>query len=87
VFGGAGLYAGELYPTSLRATGVGWFFGIGRIGSFLAPAAIGAMLGGPLAPWTLWTFALAFLIAAIATLAIGIETRGRPLDAIVTAAA
>ncbi len=81
VYGGASLYAGELYPTHLRASGVGWFFGIGRIGSFLAPAVIGAMLAGSLAPWTLWTFALAYLIAAFATLAIGVETRGRSIDA------
>ena len=36
VFGATGIYVSELHPTYLRATAVGWFFGVGRIGSFLA---------------------------------------------------
>ncbi len=44
VYGATGVYVSELYPTHLRATAVGWFFGIGRIGSFLAPAVVGLML-------------------------------------------
>jgi AAHS family 4-hydroxybenzoate transporter-like MFS transporter len=32
-----------LYPTDVRATGVGWAQGIGRVGSILGPA-IGGML-------------------------------------------
>jgi hypothetical protein len=43
--------AGELYPTELRAAAVGWFFGIGRIGSFLAPA-VGRPIQGLCAPCT-----------------------------------
>ena len=38
VYGATGIYVSELHPTHLRATAVGWFFGIGRIGSFLAPS-------------------------------------------------
>ena len=33
VYGATGIYVSELHPTHLRATAVGWFFGIGRIGS------------------------------------------------------
>ena len=44
VYGSNGVYVSELYPTHLRATAVGWFFGVGRIGSFLAPAVVGLML-------------------------------------------
>jgi AAHS family 4-hydroxybenzoate transporter-like MFS transporter len=36
--------AAELYPTSMRATGVGWALGVGRIGSVLGPAAGALML-------------------------------------------
>ena len=82
VFGPNCIYAAELYPTHLRATAVGWFFGIGRIGSFLAPAIVGLMLANGLAPYVLHTFALSFLIASIALLAIGIETNGRVLEQI-----
>ncbi len=65
----------------MRATAVGWFFGIGRIGSFLAPTVVGLMLAGGLGHYVLHTFALTFLIASFAILAIGIETKGMVLVA------
>jgi len=74
------IYAGELYPTEMRATAVGWVFGIGRIGSFLAPTIVGFMLAYGLGAYVLHTFALTFLIAALALIAIGIETKGRTLE-------
>ena len=79
-FGPSIVYAGELYPTHLRATGVGWFFGIGRIASFLAPSVVGLMLAGGLGQYVLHTFALSYLVAAAALLAVGIETRGLILE-------
>jgi putative MFS transporter len=81
-YGPTAIYAGELYPTHLRATAVGWFFGIGRIGSFLAPAVIGYMLYWGLGAYVLYTFALTYLIASFAVLAIRIETRGLVLEEI-----
>jgi MFS transporter, putative metabolite:H+ symporter len=82
VYGPTTIYAGELYPTEMRATAVGWVFGIGRIGSFLAPAIIGFMLSAGLGAYVLHTFALTFLIASLALLGIGIETKGKTLEAI-----
>ena len=82
VYGASSIYAGELYPTRMRATAVGWFFGIGRIGSFLSPMVIGFMLHYGAGAWVLHTFALAFLVAAIALWLVGIETKGRPLEEI-----
>lgn len=82
VFGPSAIYAGELYPTHLRATAVGWFFGIGRIGSFLAPTVVGLMLAFGLGNYVMQTFALAFLIAAIAIILVGIETKGLVLEKI-----
>lgn len=82
VYGPSCIYASELYPTHLRATAVGWFFGIGRIGSFLAPAVVGVMLQHGLGAYVLHTFALTFLIASVALLAIGIETNGVVLEKI-----
>lgn len=87
VFGAMGIYVGELYPTHLRATAVGWFFGIGRIGSFLAPAVVGAMLHYGAGHYVLHTFAFTYLVAAIAVYAIGIETRGLALEQIAEAGA
>ena len=82
VFGATGIYVSELHPTYLRATAVGWFFGIGRIGSFLAPLIVGLMLQYGLGAYVLHTFALTFLIAAIAIWLVGVETKGLVLEQI-----
>jgi putative MFS transporter len=82
VYGSTAIYVSELHPTHLRATAVGWFFGIGRIGSFLAPTVVGFMLAYGAGAYVLHTFALSFLIAAFALWAIGIETRGKVLEEI-----
>lgn len=34
-------YAGEFYPTAIRATGVGFASGVGRMGAIIAPVLIG----------------------------------------------
>jgi MFS transporter, putative metabolite:H+ symporter len=80
VFGAMNLYATELYPTRLRATGAGWYFGVGRIGSFVVPAVVGSMMVAGLGQYVLYTFATSFLISGIACMAIGIETSNRFLD-------
>jgi len=36
--------AGLIYPTSVRSTGVGWAFGIGRFGSIMGPIAGGILI-------------------------------------------
>ncbi len=82
VYGATSVYVAELHPTRLRATAVGWFFGIGRIGSFLAPTVVGLMLANGLGHYVLHTFALSFLIAAIALWLVGVETKGRALEEI-----
>ncbi len=82
VYGATGIYVSELHPTHLRATAVGWFFGIGRIGSFLAPTVVGFMLAYGAGAYVLHTFALSFLIASFALFAIGVETRGKALEEI-----
>jgi putative MFS transporter len=82
VYGATTVYVNELYPTALRATAVGWFFGIGRIGSFLAPALIGLMLAYGFGAYVLHTFALSYLVSAVALWMIGVETKGRALEEI-----
>jgi putative MFS transporter len=82
VYGATSVYVGELHPTRLRATAVGWFFGIGRIGSFLAPTVVGLMLANGLGHYVLHTFALSFLVAAVALWLVGVETKGRALEEI-----
>lgn len=50
------------YPTAIRATGMGWALGIGRIGSIVGPLIGGAMLANHIDVQTL------FLVAAIPAL-------------------
>ena len=38
-------YAGQFYPMSVRATGIGWALGVGRSGAILAPILIGTLVG------------------------------------------
>ena len=44
--GFSGLYAAaaKVYPTEIRATGVGWSIGLGRFGAVIGPAAAGFMI-------------------------------------------
>ena len=75
-------YTPELYPTRARATGAGCASAIGRLGSLLGPYAVGRIL--PLAGQG-GVFALGagtFLIAALTGLLLGVETRGKTLEAI-----
>jgi len=51
-----------IYPPSLRSTGVGWGFGIGRIGSIISPSIAGVLVAFH------WQPAQLFLIAAVPTL-------------------
>ena len=54
--------AATFYPTSVRATGVGWALGIGRVGSIVGP-----LVGGVLLTMK-WSTAQVFMAAAAAAL-------------------
>jgi AAHS family 4-hydroxybenzoate transporter-like MFS transporter len=60
--------AANFYPTTLRATGVGWALGVGRIGSIIGPVVGGLMLS--LGWSTEQLFAAAAAPAAVAALAV-----------------
>jgi benzoate transport len=70
----AGLYAvgPTLYPTAVRATGMGSAIGIGRFGAILAPSVSGALLDGGWTPAHLYVlFAIPYVLAALAMVGIG----------------
>jgi MFS family permease len=77
-FTGFGAVTAEIYPTDIRATAQGFTYNIGRIGSAIAPWAVGrlAETNG---------FGAAFSLSAVAFLGAAIlwrwipETRGRDL--------
>lgn len=59
------------YPTAIRATGVGWALGIGRIGSIVGPLVGGFMLAQNVGAQPLFTAAaIPAIIAAIAAFAL-----------------
>ncbi|WP_109514484.1 MFS transporter [Pseudomonas ovata] len=63
----AGLYALSpiVYDASVRATGVGWGIGIGRIGAIVSPTVAGLLLDGGWQPLHLYgVFAGVFVLAA-----------------------
>jgi AAHS family 4-hydroxybenzoate transporter-like MFS transporter len=63
--------AGRFYPTFIRANGVGWANGVGRIGSILGPVIGGVLIGLDLPSSQLFLFAaVPPLCAAIACFAL-----------------
>jgi len=58
----ANALAANFCPTSMRATGVGWALGIGRVGSIIGPLIGGALMSAK------WSTAALFAIAASAAL-------------------
>ncbi|HWZ38288.1 MAG TPA: MFS transporter [Bradyrhizobium sp.] len=58
----ANALAAGFYPTSIRASGVGWALGIGRVGSIIGPLVGGALLAAK------WSTSAVFMAAAAAAL-------------------
>jgi AAHS family 4-hydroxybenzoate transporter-like MFS transporter len=70
--GGLNALGAVLYPTRMRATGVGWAFGAGRMGSMVGPFVGGAMLAGHWpAVQAFGAIAVPMLIAAAGMFCIG----------------
>jgi AAHS family 4-hydroxybenzoate transporter-like MFS transporter len=65
---GANGACGKLYPARMRASGLGWALGIGRLGGIAGPALGGYLLAAGLRPPTIFLSACVFMvIAAVAT--------------------
>jgi AAHS family 4-hydroxybenzoate transporter-like MFS transporter len=77
---GANSLAARCYPTAIRATGVGWALGIGRIGSVIGPAIGGMMLSMHFNMAHLFMIAaIPVFIAGLGALTIGLSNQGRQL--------
>jgi putative MFS transporter len=75
-------YTPELYPTRVRGTGSGAAASMGRAAGVIAPTATPLLYAyGGLAP-AFTIFALTHLAGAVAVALLGIETKGRVLEAI-----
>ncbi|HXW29070.1 MAG TPA: MFS transporter [Xanthobacteraceae bacterium] len=66
--------AALFYPTAIRSTGVGWSMGMGRIGSFVGPLAVGTLVGKS---WPVDSVFVAVgvpaLVAAVTTALVGLH--------------
>lgn len=97
VFGDGGFaivgpYAAELWPASLRTTGMGSAYGFGGLGKVIGPWGLAMIVGSSnmitpkasvAALFPAYTYLAAwFVLAGLAYLVIGIETRGRSLETI-----
>jgi MFS transporter, AAHS family, 4-hydroxybenzoate transporter len=59
---GANAATALVYPSRMRATGIGWALGVGRIGSFVGPAIGGLLIG------LKWSIPMLFIVAALPAL-------------------
>src|SRR5262249_10442386 len=60
------------YPTAIRSTGVGWAMGMGRIGSFTGPLAVGSLVAlGLSTAGIFFCIAVPGLLSAAATAGVG----------------
>jgi putative MFS transporter len=79
-WGGLYAYSPELYPDSVRSTGVGLATSVGRIGGVLAPLMVGMLVQREVAISLIFTiFFVTILIGAAAVLFLGRETKGQEL--------
>ena len=76
---GVYLYTPELYPTRVRALGVGTATAWLRLASIIGPIVVGMMIGSGLAT-VFVTFATVAGIAAVITGLFAVETKGRVLE-------
>jgi AAHS family 4-hydroxybenzoate transporter-like MFS transporter len=76
---GANGACGKLYPARMRASGLGWALGIGRLGGIAGPALGGYLLAAGLRPPMIFLSACGFMvIAAVATALL--HFRGHPAE-------
>ncbi|MCM3136118.1 MFS transporter [Paenibacillus polysaccharolyticus] len=79
-WGGLYAYSPELYPTSVRSTGVGLATSVGRIGGVLAPFMVGMLVQKAVPISLIFTiFFVTILVGAAAVLFWGRETKGQEL--------
>ena len=75
---GANAFAGLLYPTAVRTTGVGWALGLGRFGSVIGPMLVSALIvAGSSLSAVFYAACLPALLAAASIYVAGLRQRLR----------
>ncbi|CAA2977566.1 organic cation carnitine transporter 7-like [Olea europaea subsp. europaea] len=73
------IYAPEIYPTSLRSTGVGVASSVGRIGGMICPLVSVGLVHGCHQTVAIFLFECIIIVSGISVLLFPFETRGRQL--------
>lgn len=90
-FAVVGPYSAEVWPSSLRTTGMGSAYGFGGIGKVLGPLGLALIVGTDVSlttsaaiqpPTAFMYFSVWYLMLALAFVFFGIETRGRSIEEI-----
>ncbi len=79
LFSGSGIMGSEIFPTSLRARGLGFTYNGARTMSSVAPLVIGRVGQSRGLGWAFYLCAAGYLLAALATTQLP-ETKGRKLE-------
>lgn len=74
------IYAPEIYPTSVRTTGVGVASSVGRIGGMICPLVAVVLLHGCHQTASILLFEVVIFLSGVCVLAFPFETRGRELS-------
>ena len=74
------LYSAELYPTRIRAMGVGTGSACLRVGSSLGPYVVGAIVAGSSIHWVFVVFGLVSVMGGTVCSLWAVETKGRVLE-------
>ena len=78
-FQAAYVYTPEVYPTNIRAVGLGACSGLARVGAIITPFVSQVMLEYS-EPLAVSIYAVVSLVAAVASLLLPIETKGRSMQ-------
>jgi len=79
---GANAFVGGFYPTRMRATGVGWALGVGRVGSVVGPVVAGLFLAWGWQPEAVFHSAMVpAALAGITMAAVGYSRRAHDRQA------
>ena len=77
-------YTPENYPTVIRGTGVGMAASVGRIGGIIGPLLVGSLTASGIAlSFIFGIFAVAILIAVVAVIVLGKETKQTELEDVI----
>ncbi|KAL6575301.1 hypothetical protein OROMI_012586 [Orobanche minor] len=79
----AGIYCPELYPTSVRTTGVGVATAVGRVAGMICPVVAVGLVSGCHQMAAISLFEVVIILAGISVVLLPVETKGRNLIDIV----